>query len=122
MCQLDGEVEHRPVGRRQIRLTVVLHRGPNEIVLEDVLVGEVWLCSGQSNMEMGVKVCLDPEEEIAAAVRSVAGARDVRVEQVSGSRVTMSLRQLDFRVIMLQQLQKNLQNKIIIFLQITLKS
>ncbi len=26
-------------------------RGNNEIVLEDVLIGEVWLCSGQSNME-----------------------------------------------------------------------
>ncbi len=25
-------------------------RGNNEIVLEDVLIGEVWLCSGQSNM------------------------------------------------------------------------
>ena len=26
--------------------------GYNEIVLNDVLIGEVWLCSGQSNMEM----------------------------------------------------------------------
>jgi sialate O-acetylesterase len=26
--------------------------GSNKIVLEDVLIGEVWLCSGQSNMEM----------------------------------------------------------------------
>ena len=25
--------------------------GSNKIVLEDILVGEVWLCSGQSNME-----------------------------------------------------------------------
>lgn len=27
-------------------------KGKNEIVLENILIGEVWVCSGQSNMEM----------------------------------------------------------------------
>lgn len=27
-------------------------KGYNEVVLSDILIGEVWLCSGQSNMEM----------------------------------------------------------------------
>ena len=31
------------------------------------MVGEVWLCSGQSNMEMGIGMCLDAQNEIAAA-------------------------------------------------------
>lgn len=29
-------------------------KGYNEVVLEDVLVGDVWLCTGQSNMEYQV--------------------------------------------------------------------
>jgi len=32
-----------------------------------VLVGEVWVCSGQSNMQWSVKNSLDPEKEIAEA-------------------------------------------------------
>ena len=41
--------------------------GSSEVRCDDVLVGEVWLCSGQSNMEMGIKSCRDAEAEIAAA-------------------------------------------------------
>ena len=29
-------------------------RGKNEIVVDDILIGDVWLGSGQSNMEMGI--------------------------------------------------------------------
>src|SRR5436189_6221086 len=32
-------------------------KGSNTIRLEEVLVGEVWLASGQSNMEMGIGAC-----------------------------------------------------------------
>lgn len=41
--------------------------GSNEIVMEDVMIGEVWLCSGQSNMEMGMKKFHISPQEIAAA-------------------------------------------------------
>lgn len=30
----------------------IIIKGYNEIILKDILIGEVWLCSGQSNMEM----------------------------------------------------------------------
>lgn len=41
--------------------------GVNAVRFEDVMVGEVWLCSGQSNMEMGIAMCADGKAEIAAA-------------------------------------------------------
>ncbi len=41
--------------------------GKNTITLEDVLVGEVWVCSGQSNMQWSVQASNNPAEEIAAA-------------------------------------------------------
>jgi len=42
-------------------------RGHNTLKLTGVLVGEVWVCSGQSNMEMGIGMCKDGKQEIAAA-------------------------------------------------------
>ncbi len=41
--------------------------GSNEIVLQDILVGDVWLCSGQSNMEMKVGAARDRNESQAEA-------------------------------------------------------
>ena len=39
----------------------------SKITLKNILVGEVWVCSGQSNMEMGVGGCNNAAKEIAAA-------------------------------------------------------
>ena len=41
--------------------------GSSKVEFEDVMVGEVWLCSGQSNMEMGIGAAKDAQAEIAAA-------------------------------------------------------
>src|SRR5262249_3538940 len=38
-------------------------RGKNTLTVDDVLVGEVWLASGQSNMAMGVSKSRDYDEE-----------------------------------------------------------
>lgn len=45
----------------------VVIKGKNEIKLSDVLIGEVWVASGQSNMEWSVSNSNNPKEEIAAA-------------------------------------------------------
>src|SRR5690349_15836078 len=51
-----------PDGKWMARLTPpkaggpyqVVVEGPTKVELNDVLVGDVWLCTGQSNMEMGL--------------------------------------------------------------------
>ncbi len=42
-------------------------KGPQEAKLTGVLVGDVWLCSGQSNMEFGVRNLRNADEEISKA-------------------------------------------------------
>ena len=41
--------------------------GKNTITLQNVTVGDVWVCSGQSNMAWPVKLAGNPEQEIAGA-------------------------------------------------------
>jgi sialate O-acetylesterase len=54
--------------------------GNNEITFNDVLVGEVWICSGQSNMQWAVNQANDPDLEKAAA--NDAAIRLISVPQV----------------------------------------
>jgi sialate O-acetylesterase len=41
--------------------------GKNKVQLKDVLIGEVWICSGQSNMEWQLRNSFEPQKAIAAA-------------------------------------------------------
>jgi len=54
-----------PASREPLELTATC--GEQSLSLEGVLVGEVWLCSGQSNMAMIVDRAKDPEAEKADA-------------------------------------------------------
>ncbi|MFC4728226.1 sialate O-acetylesterase [Coralloluteibacterium thermophilus] len=47
--------------------TLTARAGEAVLSVEDVLVGDVWLCSGQSNMELQVHRTLDARAEIAGA-------------------------------------------------------
>ena len=59
MVRLDPEKEGGP-----FQLVIM---GGNKLVFRDVMVGEVWICSGQSNMEFMVKSVADAETEISGA-------------------------------------------------------
>lgn len=41
--------------------------GVQAVTLRNVLVGDVWVCSGQSNMEFGLTMTRDADKEVAAA-------------------------------------------------------
>ncbi len=52
------------------KLTVESAAGDEKLTLKNVLVGEVWICSGQSNMEWAVSRVTNAKDEIAAAKHS----------------------------------------------------
>lgn len=63
-------------GKWFVRLDPIKAGGPytltvagktNKLVFDDVLFGDVWLCSGQSNMGFPVNLSLNAEKEIAGA-------------------------------------------------------
>lgn len=75
-------------GRWMVKLPAQQAGGPlelsvtakNSITLTDVLIGEVWLCSGQSNMEMTVASSNDFENEQKAA--NYPGIRQIAIPKV----------------------------------------
>lgn len=61
--------------------TMNINGKDNKITLSDILIGDVWLCSGQSNMEMSVQSCNFAEKEIREAdyplIRSFNVQKDI---------------------------------------------
>lgn len=75
----ESKVSATPNGKGEWKATLLAQKaggpiklvvsGANTITFEDVLIGEVWLCSGQSNMEMGIANCDGATQAIAEANR-----------------------------------------------------
>ena len=67
-ADLDGywrvDLQEHSVSSEPMELVV---KGKNTITVSDVLIGDVWICSGQSNMAMTVGRCNNSAEEIASA-------------------------------------------------------
>lgn len=53
----------QPMSKQPLTLTVA---GKNTLAVNDLLLGDVWLCSGQSNMEFGLGGCSVPDDIKAA--------------------------------------------------------
>ena len=71
MIQLDPLKENATPG--QLRAT-----GKNSVIVNNVLVGEVWLCSGQSNMQYPLSASDGAKEEIAQANAPLVRYFDVK--------------------------------------------
>jgi len=56
----------------------IVVKGKNTVTLSNILIGDVWLCSGQSNMEVRVAHCLDADNEVAGALH-----RNLRLFQIT---------------------------------------
>ena len=52
--------------------------GNNDIILHNILIGDIWVCSGQSNMEWPVKYCTNAEKEIASAMNPMLRLIEVK--------------------------------------------
>ncbi len=60
------QVELPPMQASKVPATISV-KGKNTVEIKDVLIGEVWVCSGQSNMEWPVAACTNAQAEIANA-------------------------------------------------------
>lgn len=80
-------------GKWSLQLLPMAYGGPytmdvkgkkNSITLQNILIGEVWLCSGQSNMEWSVNNVNNAQEEISNAnypqIRSFNVIKDISVQ------------------------------------------
>lgn len=71
IIRLDNEVAGGPY--------VLTVKAKNKIEFKNVLVGEVWLCTGQSNMEWSVEQSNDFKKELATANNSII--RHIKIDK-----------------------------------------
>ncbi len=88
----SGKAEADATGNWRIQLPAVaadrapremIIQGNNKITLSDILVGDVWLCSGQSNMEWHLQSSMDAKAEIESASYPEIRLFDVKGHTVS---------------------------------------
>ncbi|HCE43254.1 MAG TPA: acetyl esterase [Lentisphaeria bacterium] len=58
-------------------------KGRNELKIQDVMVGEVWLASGQSNMLLALQNTLDADKELSQSANSMQRHFEVKLKHAS---------------------------------------
>ena len=52
------------VGEGEICTLKVSQAGVDDVIIQNILFGDIWICSGQSNMEWQLNQILEPEMEV----------------------------------------------------------
>lgn len=55
-----------PAFKEGAKLTLTV-KGKNSLTLSNIIIGDIWVCSGQSNMELALGGCLGAADDIKAA-------------------------------------------------------
>jgi sialate O-acetylesterase len=74
-------VELKPLESSSKGRSLTVTGKTGKVVLEDVVVGEVWVCGGQSNMEWSLRATRDADVEITSA--NSHGIRFIRLPKVA---------------------------------------
>ena len=76
----DGtwQLTFKPLAASDKSLTLTVTDGESTLTLTDILVGEVWLCSGQSNMAFMLRQATDAQKHIAEAATKNLRLYDMR--------------------------------------------
>ena len=72
-------------------------KGEEEVALDDVAFGDVWVCSGQSNMEFDLSSMYEAENEIASIVETTPEMRIFKVKHATSPKVKEDLEQNDIQ-------------------------
>ena len=84
------KVALKPLPANATPQSMTITGGGEPVVLKDILVGEVWLCSGQSNMGLEVRKSLNVAPDIAAATNPVIRAFTVQAAAMTNQGYTIS--------------------------------
>jgi len=80
------QARFRPLDVSRTPITLTVESGDERIACDDILVGEVWICAGQSNMEWPVRRCTNASAAIEGAMPDGVRMLDLQPGAWTGSK------------------------------------